>query len=92
MENQYSKVYPIEGETLIGFRYNYADSVLEYVSKYDYRTNDAGENAELPDWEVIDSIGLSRGNWNDNPEYLIEEYQDELDQEVAAMLDMEFGS
>lgn len=93
MNKQYSKVYPVEGEELVGYRYNYAEGVLEYVSKFDFDTEGSDLIVrELPQWQVVSSIGLSRENWQDNPEYWVDLYQNELDEEVSAELAFEFGS
>jgi adenylate cyclase class IV len=80
MKRKYSKVYEYEGSH---FRYNYERCLLEYVSLEDVDIDDRNEivvtKRETP--EVIDSIGLSKENWKDNPEYWIEEYSDQITEE-----------
>jgi len=81
---KYSKVYLVEGEQHFGFRYNYTDALLEYVSKWDCKIEgDELVDIILNDWSVTDSSGLSRENWDENPEYWIDTYKDELDAEAA---------
>jgi len=73
---KHSKIYLLENDQHIGFRYNYERAVLEYVSKVDieFDEDDNLIEVELPDWKVIDSTGLNRENWEENPEYWIEQY------------------
>ena len=68
---KYSKIYLVEGEEHFGFRYNYTDALLEYVSRSDYKM-EGGELVViiLDDWNVTTCIGLSRDEWKDNPEVL----------------------
>jgi hypothetical protein len=81
---KYSKVYLSKDEKYFGFRYNYTDSVLEYVSRWDFRKIDGKyQDVMLEDWEVVSNIGLSRESWKENPQYWIDTYQDELDEECA---------
>ena len=83
---KYSKIYPVEGEEHFGFRYNYADAMLEYVSRQDYKIVD-GEHVDiiLDDWSVITGIGLSRDEWKDNPDHWVGTYKAELDDEAARL-------
>jgi hypothetical protein len=88
MSEKYSKVYLSEGTKHFGFRYNYDDAVLEYVTLWDYAKDKiTGECVDilLDDWDVATSIGLSKENWEDNPQYWIEAYKDEIDEEVACL-------
>ena len=88
---EYSKVYKI-GRRL--FRYNYNESVLEYVVK-----ETAKKRKENEDWlkegfteplwnfvngyDVMDSIGLNRENWEASPRSWCEQYNDELEEEFS---------
>ena len=69
MERKYSRVYRHDKRR---FRYNFEESVLEYLDDNN---------------EAIDVIGLSRENWKDNPKYWVEKYSDELDRDVALFMD-----
>lgn len=60
---KYSRVYKYQG---MHFRYNYDNYELECIHK-----NDDGS------FEVIDSIGLSRADWDDGAEYWVEYYYNE---------------
>jgi hypothetical protein len=83
---KYSKVYLVKGEKHFGFRYNYEDALLEFISRWDYRKDEiTGEYGDviLEDWEVTTTIGLSRESWEENPQYWIDTYRDELDEECA---------
>lgn len=81
---KYSKIYPVEGEKHFGFRYNYTDALLEYVSRWDCEMKD-GELVDIihKNWRVAAGIGLSRNDWKDNPEYWVETYKAEIDAETA---------
>lgn len=87
--NKYSKVYLKKGEKHFGFRYNFTDAVLENVSRWDFRKDPiTGKYGDviLDDWTVTSSIGLSRDNWKESPQYWIEQYQMELDEECAHLV------
>jgi hypothetical protein len=56
------------------FRYNYTRCILELIMITD------GEV------EVVDSSGLSRDNWEDDPRYWVSQYRDELDEEVRWLM------
>lgn len=49
------------------FRYNYGTSSLQWI----YGT------------EVVDEVGLSRDNWEDNPKYWVEKYYDDIEEELS---------
>lgn len=85
---EYSKIYySVENgkqNKLFGYRYNYKNNTLEYISKYDFRKNPKTgewEDVTLEEWQVVTSIGLDLENWNDNPEYWIEQYTMEINKE-----------
>lgn len=82
---KYSKVFLKRGEKLFGFRYNYEECCLENVSRWDCKFDENNNLVEvtLPSWKVISSIGLSKENWSDSPEYWIEQYEMELNEEAA---------
>lgn len=85
----FSKVYRSKDNKFVGFRYNYTEACLEYVIKYDLVFDDeAGTitEVELSDWDVLDSIGLSRENWEESPEYWMGRYRDELDEQLSGMV------
>ena len=85
---KYSKIYKVGKQQ---FRYNYHQSVLEYVT--DITEEDEKENEEwrkkfghnLYDIEngklVIDRIGLMRENWKESPQYWCERYADDISEE-----------
>jgi len=83
---KYSRVYLSKGEKHFGIRYNYTDAMLEYVSRWDCEFID-GELVDviLDDWQVADCIGLSRDEWKEDPEYWVETYRAELDEEAAEL-------
>ena len=87
MKKKYSKVYLVGGEKHFGYRYNYTDCALEYVSRWDcdFDENDDLIEIILDDWVVADSSGLDRENWNENPEYWIEVYKEELNAEAREL-------
>jgi hypothetical protein len=93
MSKNYSKVYLVKGEKHFGYRYNNDDCVLEYVSRWDCEIDGNGKLVDviLPDWEVVSSIGLSRDEWKESPDYWVEQYSDELHEEVSAMISFEFA-
>ncbi len=83
---KYSKVYLKKGEKHFGFRYNFTDAVLENISRWDYRKDPiTGKYGDviLEEWEVTSSIGLIPESWKENPQYWIDTYQDELNEECA---------
>lgn len=71
MKNTYSKIHYTGKSHKTGFRYNYEQSTLEWVSKYDG-----------PKWQVVDCMGLSRANWEDSPQYWVEAYQNQINEEA----------
>lgn len=88
MKNKYSKIYRSKqgpGKEF-GFRYNYEDSVLEYVTNLDMIDDPKhpGEYIMIhkKEWEVIDSTGLSVDSWKNNPVDWIEQFQDEIREEL----------
>jgi len=82
---KYSEIHYTDDDKQFGFRYNYEKSSLEYVSKWDCDIDENGNlvDIELPDWAVTDSIGLNSADWEESPEYWIEQYRAELDAEIA---------
>ena len=84
---KYSNIYPVKGEKYFGYRYNFTDAVLEYVSKWDYRKVDGEwKDVILEDWDVTSAVGLSREDWKENPRYWIDYYQCEINQETQYLL------
>ena len=65
---RYSEVYPAGGGERSGCRYNYEHGVLERVSKAD-SFNGKPAALHFIDWVVIDSVALSRWEWNADPRY-----------------------
>jgi uncharacterized protein YecA (UPF0149 family) len=81
---KYSKVYLVKGEKHFGYRYNFENCVLEYVSKYDYRKVDRKfKDVILEDWEVVTSTGLDKEDWNEAPQYWVDYYMSEIAEETA---------
>jgi hypothetical protein len=86
---KYSKKYKVGDKT---FRYDYENSVLEYVGKVfpemiednkEWREKYGHDMWTIRDgMSVIDEIGLSRDNWEESPEYWCEAYASELHTEV----------
>ena len=76
MKRKYSKIY-YRGNKMFGYRYNYENYKLEWVSKLDLFYNKDTKEYEdviLPDWKVIDAVGLDLDNWKDNPDYWVDYY------------------
>ena len=44
-----------------------------------------GSESKTP-WRVMDSIGLSKENWEDNPEYWMSKYAGEVDEESSNLI------
>jgi hypothetical protein len=84
---KYSKIYTESGSTekLFGYRYNYEDNILEYVSKADY--DDDGNEIELPDWEVAEEYGLSLENWKEDPQHWVDKMANWMCEEVSYLTD-----
>ena len=85
---KYSKVYLVKGEKHFGYRYNFTDCVLEYVSKWDYRKDEITgkyDDVILEDWEVTTCVGLSKEDWNENPQYWVDYYMAENNEEAARL-------
>jgi hypothetical protein len=40
----------------------------------------------LEDWEVVTCIGLSSEDWNDNPQYWVDYYMAETDEEAERLV------
>ena len=72
MKKDYSKVYKAGAGH---YRYNYKKSVLEYIYKNDYK-----------EWEAIDCQGLDNENWEENPQYWCDLYNDENQEEMKILL------
>jgi hypothetical protein len=88
---KYSKIYLVKGEKHFGYRYNYTDALLEKVSRYDFRKIDGEwQDVILEDWEVASAVGLSVGDWKDNPQYWIDFYANDIDEECRHIIATEF--
>lgn len=75
----YSRIYMVGDKS---FRYNYNTSELEWVDKSDIQyTDDGVKVVETKEWEVVDSIGLSRENFEENPMYWCNDYSDQISEE-----------
>jgi hypothetical protein len=87
-EAGYSRIYHTNRDKRFGFRYNYDTAELEWVSKWDCKIGTDRElhDIDLPDWKITDSTSLSRENWEDNPQYWVDMYQNEIDEECAAAI------
>jgi hypothetical protein len=83
MATGYSKHYNVKGRL---YRYNYEACELEWISWFDsVFEGDELVEVKLDEPMVIDSIGLSPENWKDNPEYWIDCYAAEVEEELAAL-------
>ena len=92
--HKYSKVYLMKGEKHFGYRYNYEHCVLEYVSKWDcYYDKEAKKLVDMlfMDWVVINSVGLSKEDWHENPQYWVDFYANEISVEANYIAQTEFG-
>lgn len=86
---KYSKIYS-RGNKLFGFRYNYEDNMLEWISKWDLFYNKQTKEYEgitLPNWKVIDALGVDLDDWEDNPDYWVNYYQEKINEGCAFELD-----
>lgn len=70
------------------FRYNYEESLLEYVSNRIEETS-RGEVVEFDELEVIDEIGLNKLDWEEENMIQVEKWSARLDEEVS-YLEKEF--
>jgi len=82
---KYSEVVEYEDRK---FRYNYEESLLEYVSNRIEETS-RGELIEFDVIEVIDEIGLNKRDWEEENMIHIEMWSAKLDEEVS-YLEKEF--
>lgn len=91
MDNKkYSKIYKpsdVKMHRNYGFRYNYEDSLLEYVSKYIIDFNNECKMVLTGDWEVITSIGLNSDSFKEDPQSWINQYYNDIIDECACMMD-----
>jgi hypothetical protein len=86
MKRKYSKIYYRSKDKLFGFRYNYENNMLEWVSKWDMVWNKETkeyDDVTLPDWKVTDAVGLSLDNWKDDPDYWVDYYQEQISEECS---------
>lgn len=86
MKRKYSKVYYRGKEKLFGFRYNFENNTLEWVSKWDMVWNKETkeyDDVTLPDWKVTDAVGLSLDNWKDSPDYWVDYYQEQISEKCS---------
>jgi hypothetical protein len=85
MKRKYSKVYFEDKNKNFGYRYNYEKCVLEYISRWDcYIDEETDELVDVikDDYEVVDSVGLSKDNWKESPSYWVDVYREEHRQEM----------
>lgn len=86
MKTKYSKIYYRGKDKFFGYRYNYENNTLEWVSKWDMVWDDEKKeyiDVTLPEWQVTTSIGLSLDNWKDDPDYWVDRFADEISEECA---------
>ncbi len=79
---EYTKVYTAENG--MSFRYNKTESLLECITFENCSFDDESEEIKIIDLEepeVVTSQGLSYSNWLDNPQYWVDCYADELEEE-----------
>lgn len=61
------------------FYYDEKKALLFYVAKEDIVVDDY---LVIEKGEILDSIGLSKENWEENPSYWAEKYNDQLDKRL----------
>lgn len=83
---KYSKIYKLNSGR--EYRYNFDAAVLEFVTTIDYVEDDDRNITEkplnIPD--VLDSVGLSRENWKDSPDYWIGVYDADIEDEISCLM------
>lgn len=79
---KYSKVFINKTDKNSGIRYNYTKSVLESVSKYDINNIDV----LLTEWVVYNSIELDVEDWEEDNNYHVEQFNEEMKQECKRLL------
>ena len=84
---KYSKIYHASNcdDKKVGFRYNYDSKELEYVSKYGL--DDDCKQFITKEWIITTSIGLNEDNWKDSPQYWVDSYNGEINEELAYMME-----
>ena len=84
---KYSKIYHASDckDKKTGFRFNYEESLLEYVSKYGF--DDNCKEFKSKEWIVATSTGLNDNSWKDNPQYWVDSYNDEINEELSYMME-----
>jgi len=84
---KYSKIY--KSDTGSEFRYNYERSLLEWITRvdWDFDENDELVETKLKEAKVVDAIGLSKDNWKEDPQYWVDRYQEEINEECAFLMD-----
>ena len=86
MKRKYSKIYYQGTDKHFGFRYNYENNTLEWVSNWDMVWDELKKEyveVILSDWKVTSSSGLDLDNWKDNPDYWVDRFQNEISEECA---------
>lgn len=74
------KVIKVDGKA---FYYDAENALLHYIVAEDLCLD--GE-VETEKGEIISSIGLSRENWEESPEYWAEYYSHQLDEELRYLI------
>ena len=89
---KYSEVYPANGKNLSGYRYNYANGVLEHVSKVDSFRDGNGKLITLHfmDWVVMSTVGLCQREWSVNPQYWVDYYSNGARENTGHTVQAEF--
>ena len=77
---KYSEVYPSRRNPHHGYRYDYEHNVLERVTKCDSYISASGSliNLLFMDWVVVDSVALTREEWDVAPQYWVDFYTGDI--------------
>lgn len=86
-ENKYfPKITPKKVLQYNGKYFCYDNGTLYMIYKNEDEIKAVGGVRKAP-WRVMDSIGLSKEDWEEGPEYWMQQYADQFDDESAALMD-----
>lgn len=85
-ENKYfPKINPKKVLQYNGKYFCFDNGTLYMIYKNEDEIKFLGSESKTP-WRVMDSIGLSKENWEDNPEYWMSKYAGEVDEESSNLI------